>query len=1072
MSRLRSIVLGVVWLTAWSILVGHVGFAKEEDKKPKKPDIPKIAWYSDLGLGLTEARDKTMPVLLLLELPEQTHSRQLLAAFSEREIADLAGRFIPVRLNIRMASQLLDYLVVRIVPDLRVFSPVGRQLAHHRGHMAVPKLKAFLEGALEAKPSPGAITLSMFLPGAGLNELLRLEENGKRPQRAQFDRLVDMAGSRSGETRIEAQRLIRYWSVPLARQLVGQLKRTKLKPRVTAYDLLAEMKAPLSESVYDPWSGPLKDDALKRLEQWASTIATEKNKDEDGAEAFTDDGYPKLPAHLRAQVDADLKRMVGPDKGRAETARQRLAQVGLALVPILRRRARDVVAREPHHALRYDQLRFRLLLSVEALRKHPGVAERIAGGSPGERARNLERLLKSGSGGLDLLAQEAACDSDAFFRETAIRYLTQVMDAPDDLLRRALKDAEPNVRVAALKAMAKSAGKENAKAIAEYMATETDADLICQAVRALAKVKNRTSKKTVRSLLKDKRWQVRAAAVEALGDLRDRRAAPDLAELLEDSEGFVAAKATKVLAKVGDKSVVPLLERAVKKHPGITQVVLKALGSWELRRTRKADEIIRRFTSDKNPDVRAEAVLSLARDDERPAFEEVAAALKDKSVRVRKAAVKGLRYLIKQKTLAKYLDKGGLPEGYKEVRGTLIGFLKAKDQTLRLETVHTLCYFHDWEPTRNQLPKFILHEDKDIRAEAFEVLAFLPGKQMLELVRARARHKQIEAEDREWGRLLWRLSHLDEVKAAEWKEDEPILEAFFEVLPRLSKDYLASWCRRLTSKAIVEHYDSDKKPDTKNPRALAKLLDAKLRGVGLAKGMHRDAVRVLWMSMAELSEQDIQKYSNDKRLEIRRKAYTLMIQAENRGPKELVFKLIKDRSPEIRRLGVAAAMPGSWRQRVGDPTGFDLVGGEEYYPNRYRRYHYSSNSYRGRKLPKVIQLPLETLEELLKDDDAEVRAITAFLMALEGGDHGISILTRKWKRSGYDRDRDTLVKAVFMAWDDSLTPHLAAAYNNMVQEEDKWEIERLYKELKSLRGKRVKKLRARIRNESPAAIRY
>ncbi len=319
----------------------------------------------------------------------------------------------------------------------------------------------------------------MLFPSTDLEALLKTESSGKLPGRQELIRLIELAGGQAGETRLEAQRLLKLWSRAMAPELPQFLESKMLKSRLAAFEALGDLDAPLES--YDPWSGPASSELISRLQTWGNPIAERGAVVKAGA-------FPALPARTRAQVETDLKDLRGEDKARQDAAWQRLIAVGRGLVPILREQSRALVAADPNTALRYDELRFRLLLGSDTLRKRPAAPHRLAVGNPGARAALLGEILQSGAADLDALAREAACDHDPLFRETAIRNSAAAIEAPEDLLRDTLKDADANVRVAALTAMAQSTNTGNAEAIAKYIANEPNADMIGHAVRALSSV--------------------------------------------------------------------------------------------------------------------------------------------------------------------------------------------------------------------------------------------------------------------------------------------------------------------------------------------------------------------------------------------------------------------------------------------------------------------------------------------------------------------------------------------------------------------------------------------------------
>lgn len=254
----------------------------------------------------------------------------------------------------------------------------------------------------------------------------------------------------------------------------------------------------------------------------------------------------------------------------------------------------------------------------------------------------------------------------------------------------------------------------------------------------------------------------------------------------------------------------------------------------------------------------------------------------------------------------------------------------------------------------------------------------------------------------------------------------------------------------------------DRDPEKTRPenlQALAQRLAARMEK--LPAGAPRDVARLLWIKTADLDEARLTEFGRDPDLEVRRMALALRIRAVEKGPKDLVLKGIADPAPEIRRMAIAAAIPRVWRSYIPDPTSNDLVAGQQVDDRR------SWSTPDAGKVPKVIELPVPTLEQMLLDTDEEVRVITAFLMAMEGGDQGISILVRRWRSAPDYSSTQMLARAIGLAWDDSLTPHLTAIYQYMAHEDESYRIRQLYRETEGLAGPQLKKLRQRIRREYP-----
>jgi len=1020
--------------------------------KPAGDAAPKIAWQRNLIEGFAAARQQGLPLLLVLEIPDQPWSRQLFDTMEDKDVLPLVARYHPVRLNIQLETRLLDELVVRRVPDVRVFNTDGKQLAHAFGEMSAAELQKFLTDAAGATPDKGAPSLAALFPSTDLDGLLKLEQAGRIPEGAALSKLLQLASGRSGETRAEAQRLLRKWSAPLAPALVSQLAMTQLKLRLTVWEIFVELQAPLEK--YDPFSGPANADLLQRLEAWARELAA---KAPVAAQAGV---FPLVPAFMRAQVDADLQSLLDGDAARVDGARQRLLNVGIALVPELRNRARELVVKQPEQALKYDRLRFRLLLTSDILRRVPNAADQLADGIPGFRAAALGKILSSGGSGLDGLVREAACDRDALFRETAIRNALRASPAPDALLREALNDGEANVRVAALTAMAKTGRKENLTTLSEYLGKERDEDMVCHVVAAIAAVKSAGSAKLMRDVLKDPRWRVRAAAVEALGKLEDKESASLIAPLMLGDDGFVAAKAIETLAEFGAEDMVPQLAQVAEKHPGTITVILKALRKSSLGKSPATDVLLRKFTKNGSPEIRAQAILALARDPKRPAYDDVSAALKDTDRTVRAAAVEAMRSLIEEK----FLDRTKPPKGYLDLRETIAAQLADTDEILRMQAAMTLAYYGDWKMGWKELETFIVHPKEALRNSAYDVLPSLPADQLLQLVKRRVDKKDLPFTTDEIYEIAYPIRKAQRTRATEWGESEPAVEAMLLLLPHVTQENLSSWYRFFAE--LKDGDDSDREAKGVD-KAFTKYLEKRM--AALPAGLQQNAVRMQWMNGADLDEEKLKVLLEDPDRDIRYKAALLLMDRQAKGPEFLVKKLIADPDPILRQLGVTAAVPNGWRSSFADPSRYEYVAGQTVYRRGQPSFPHSTT-----KLPNVVQLPIETLEALLRDSDPGVRGITAFLMALEGGDQGIRELHQQWKSDPSNRyGGTTLTQAVARAWDDSMTPIVEDLYNAAAQNSERdWELRSLYSTIRDLDGPNIKKLRARIRANHPQAVQW
>ena len=205
-----------------------------------------------------------------------------------------------------------------------------------------------------------------------------------------------------------------------------------------------------------------------------------------------------------------------------------------------------------------------------------------------------------------------------------------------------------------LKQLAEHPAPGSLAALSQYLARETDPDLVVHAVRV---VRELTSSKALRVLIEQlghSNWSVRAEAVEAIGKKLENTymggVVPDdakveafaaLTERLDDPDGFVVGRALTAL-KTGNLLVAlePLL-RVADKHPELAAKVIETLfsGTSEAPAIKaKALPRLRKFAAHPRVDVRAAVVKALGDPAEKVVEPEVQAALSDSESDVRIAA--------------------------------------------------------------------------------------------------------------------------------------------------------------------------------------------------------------------------------------------------------------------------------------------------------------------------------------------------------------------------------------------------------------------------------------------------
>jgi HEAT repeat protein len=181
---------------------------------------------------------------------------------------------------------------------------------------------------------------------------------------------------------------------------------------------------------------------------------------------------------------------------------------------------------------------------------------------------------------------EASKDEVTFIRENAIQSLVQIGDpSAVPVFIEALNDTNTGIRWHAIAGLAKLGDESVIPALLEVGNPRATAG-------AISEIRRRAKVLTLIAALKDSSPEVRRGVASALGSLKDKSAIPALKEALKDSDEEVRYNATKSLMALGDKSV---------KLPTTTP-----------EQRRQLEEIIKQIKESPNPQVRAQALSSLA----------------------------------------------------------------------------------------------------------------------------------------------------------------------------------------------------------------------------------------------------------------------------------------------------------------------------------------------------------------------------------------------------------------------------------------------------------------------------
>ena len=150
------------------------------------------------------------------------------------------------------------------------------------------------------------------------------------------------------------------------------------------------------------------------------------------------------------------------------------------------------------------------------------------------------------------LAVLLATDSYAEVRQAAAVSLRQIDDPRAvDPLGKALGDAEPHVRLAALSGIARYR-QARSRPLVEAICKDPSVEIRRTAVYVLGQLEDPAAVPMIHQLLKDPDSAVRAGAAQALGEFRQTDSTAALQPLLQDPDKTIKASAARSLLMLGD----------------------------------------------------------------------------------------------------------------------------------------------------------------------------------------------------------------------------------------------------------------------------------------------------------------------------------------------------------------------------------------------------------------------------------------------------------------------------------------------------------------------------------------
>lgn len=1048
----------------------------------------KSEWLPGLEQGQAEARRQNRALLVRAGATWCGWCRKLEEELTKPATQKALSNYVLVYLDIDDSPREVESLGIEAVPALRVLTPTGRVSASQDGYLAGDKLADWL-GKQHAKAT------------AALPAILLTEEV---PDEKKAQELVDHLCDREPLFREAAIQRLMPHPRPAAPAVVRLFVEGGLSDRLAAMELLNGWKAPLGGM--DPWHpDTITPQRIASLQAWA--------KAPDRPAASTS-APAKEPDAIIETARRELARLLQTDQNaEAEVVRERLARIGPAVLPTVVEELKKAVRDRDRERL--TALRYRLTAPPLLVLDWPGGLERLASTNTQDRQKAAEELAARSRAETAPLLRELFTNPDPLVREISLRALRKVGgEAANEALTGLLGDPEPNVRAAVLKQLTEQPSRKMVQKIAEYVARETDPDLLVHAVRVFRAAGGKESLVALIPMARHEAWQVRAEVAEAIaavlnesGDLPQASRADAyvaLIELLKDQDGFVVTRAMTGLNQADVSLVIEPLSQAVLDHPELAGPLMEMLAN----RGGDPDQVsrqLRKLLETQHADVRASAIVQLCRLAPKQCEKELMAAFVDAEEDVRFAAAKGfLLVLNAHRPEAQPYDWNSTTYQTRTSTGILTRLITGRSsgrvaarpstspasqpQTKPSEEVEWLDRFRSGKDRPKwmeqavaplqlllsaRLPDRRLTAAVGLIALGYDPIA-LPV--LRDTVRSQATMTETAAE------------------ALAWLPIDTRLELFHELLPLANETQ--SMARLIAGMASVS-----------DPRAAAPLWDLLGRkdlSPGWAESI-QDGLRRVYLGRQEawynpkptlqrLLIEEVRPWT-ERGPEIRQIVALSLLLTGSRSDAVAAATLLYENpqsSEELRKDALQIMLLGQSPDKAGQiataalsrsddkvretallylargPGSLHVLRGTIHLLFTHTEFAFESGMHSGGSpiVPKPPPGPKpDDLRPLLTSTDGPTRAHSAYLLALLKHRDGIDVLIDHWRQNARNDEawRRQVYRAITALNDDKLTPVLEEIYADLGTED--WQIREFYWTIRSMEGEKILELRKKIRAE-------
>jgi thioredoxin 1 len=531
-----------------------------DDDEPG-PDAPteRDSWTESLDDAIGQAKLSGKPILLKFEAEWCGGCNQLTKEFAKPAFRSISDSAILVRIDVDRQPDLATDYDISSIPKVILLDSNEAIVAEKTGSADVSEWVTWLRDSVKDTEF----------------EIPDVLQSGDPPTRTETKELIETLGSRDPALRqITMERLVAFPEKTRDALVDSLTEKGKLAQKLSVLEVLDRWQAPVAG--LDPWVvTSFTPEKMEALEQWKETSL------EDLETSLTE----LTEAHLQSAAD-DIDDLLKTNHLRAGLAR--MTRYGAGLLPTVYQRIAG--AESDQDKTRLTALRYWLTAS-NGLRLGwaSGLIELASPDLSGRRAA-ASVLIERATLDDQMLLMELFADSDPLMRELCLKGLQKVgAKETDAALAKLLYDPDLNVRAAVLKSFAESERTQMVDEVAEYLETETDADLIVHALRYLKSGSGigaaDSAVASMLSFVEHESWQVRAEVAESLGtidadDLSDEmliQRVEAMTKLLGDDDGFVVSKAATGLPRKKNAKLMQQLVDIAKKNPEIASQIAESL---------------------------------------------------------------------------------------------------------------------------------------------------------------------------------------------------------------------------------------------------------------------------------------------------------------------------------------------------------------------------------------------------------------------------------------------------------------------------------------------------------------